>query len=109
MKDKKTIKRDILDKFREIEAEDNDKLPPHWLEWEYLKELKAEEKKMFKKAMQELMTAGIVESVEGPSLNLRLTRKGENLISWAISANPAAIIFSRRFTPVAIQVACPRT
>jgi hypothetical protein len=80
MKDKKTIKRDILDKFREIDAEDNDQLPPHWLELEYLKELKAEEKKMFKKAMQELITAGIVENVEGPSLNLRLTRKGENLI-----------------------------
>jgi len=80
MKDKKTIKRDILNKFREIEAEDNDQLPPHWLELEYLNELKTVEKKMFKKALQELVTAGIVESVEGPSLNLRLTLKGENLI-----------------------------
>lgn len=80
MKDKKTIKREILDKFREIDAEDNDQLPPHWLEREYLNELKTGEKKMFKRAMQELVTAGIVESVEGPGLNLRLTRKGANLI-----------------------------
>jgi len=80
MKDKKSIKRDVLDKFREIEAEYNDQLPAHWLEWEYLKELKAAEKKMFKKAVQELTAAGIVESVEGPGLNLRLTQKGENLI-----------------------------
>jgi hypothetical protein len=80
MKDKKTIKRDILDKFREIEAEDNDQLPLPWLERDYLNELKAAEKKLFKKAIQELITAGILESVEGPSLNLRLTRKGENLI-----------------------------
>jgi hypothetical protein len=80
MKDKKTIKRDILDKFREIDAEDSNQLPPHWLKLEYLRELKVEEKKIFKKAMQELMTAGIAESVEGPSLNLRLTLKGENLI-----------------------------
>ena len=80
MKDKKTIKRDVLDKFREMDAEDNDQMPPHWLEREYLNGLKAGEKKLFKKAMQELISAGIVESVEGPGLNLRLTRKGENLI-----------------------------
>ena len=89
MKDKKTIKRDVLDKFREIEAGDNDQLPPHWLECEYLKNLKAEEKKLFKKAMQELETAGIVESVEGPGLNLRLTRKGEILIHAGEPHKPA--------------------
>ncbi len=80
MKDKKAIKRDMLDKFRALNAENNDLLPLHWIEMTYLKKLKAEEKKLFKKAIQELITVGIVENVEGPSLNLRLTQKGENLI-----------------------------
>ena len=80
MKEKKTIKRDILDKFRSLNAENDDLLPPHWLEMVYLKKLNTEEKKLFKKAIQELISMGIVENVEGPSLNLRLTQKGENLI-----------------------------
>jgi len=80
MKEKKTIKRDILDKFRSLNAENDDLLPPHWLEMVYLKKLNTEEKKLFKKAIQELISMGIVENVEGLSLNLRLTQKGENLI-----------------------------
>lgn len=80
MREKKTIKRDILDKFRTLSAEKNDTLPSHWLELVYLKELNAEEKKIFKKAIQELVSVGIVENVEGPNLNLKLTQKGENLI-----------------------------
>jgi hypothetical protein len=80
MKDKKTIKRDLLDKFRALNAESNDILPNHWLDLVYLKRLTAEEKKLFKKAIQELVSMGILENVEGPSLNLRLTEKGENLI-----------------------------
>ena len=80
MKDKKTIKRDILNKFRALKAENNDLLPPHWIEMSYVKKLNAEEKKLFKKAIQELITVGLVENVEGPGLNLRLTQKGENLI-----------------------------
>jgi hypothetical protein len=80
MKDKKAIKRDILDKFKTLNSEKNDLLPPHWIEMMYLKRLNAEEKKLFKKAIQELISVGIVENVEGPSLNLRLTQKGENLI-----------------------------
>ena len=80
MKEKKTIKRDILDKFRALNAENDDLLPPHWLEMVYLKKLNTEEKKLFKKAIQELISMGIVENVEGLSLNLRLTQKGENLI-----------------------------
>jgi len=80
MKDKKAIKRDVLHKFRALGAETNDTLPSHWIELVYLKRLNSEEKKLFKKAVQELTTMGIVENVEGPSLNLRLTQKGENLI-----------------------------
>jgi hypothetical protein len=80
MKDKKEIKRDLLDKFRVISAESEDVLPLHWLESIYVKKLSADEKKLFKKAVQDLISLGIVENVEGPSLNLRLTQKGENLI-----------------------------
>jgi len=80
VKDKKTIKREILDQFRTIDAENIDQLPPQWLERVYLKQLTTDEKKLFKKAMQELIAMGIVENVEGPSLNVKLTRKGERLI-----------------------------
>lgn len=88
MKDKKTIKRDLLNKFRALNAENEDVLPPHWLELVYLKRLNAEEKKLFKKAVQELISMEIVENVEGPSLNLRLTQKGENLIYSSENQKP---------------------
>jgi hypothetical protein len=80
VRDKKTIKREILDKFRSLNAVSDEMLPPHWLELVYLKKLSADDKKIFKRAVQELMAVGIVENVEGAGLNLRLTQKGENLI-----------------------------
>lgn len=88
MKDKKTIKRDLLDKFRALNATNEDVFPPHWLELVYLKKLNAEEKKLFKKAVQELISMEIVENVEGPGLNLRLTQKGENLIYSSENQKP---------------------
>jgi hypothetical protein len=81
MKEKKTIKREILDQFRALNAENDDHLPPGWLERVYLKQLNAAEQKLFKKAVEELVSVGIVAKVKGPGLNLRLTRKGQNLIS----------------------------
>jgi predicted transcriptional regulator len=80
MKDKKAIKREILDKFRSMNAENQETLPLHWLELVYQKKLSADEKKLSKRAIQELISVGIVENVEGPVLNLRLTEKGQNLI-----------------------------
>lgn len=80
MKDKKTIKREILDKFRSMNAESQETLPLRWLELDYMKKLSADEKKLFKRAVQELISVEIVENVEGPSLNVRLTEKGQNLI-----------------------------
>ncbi|RPJ77488.1 MAG: hypothetical protein EHM15_00145 [Desulfobacteraceae bacterium] len=80
MKEKKAIKRDILNKFRSMNAVSDEMLPAHWLELVYLKKLTADEKKTFKRAVQELISVGIVENVEGTGLNLRLTEKGENLI-----------------------------
>lgn len=88
MREKKTIKRDILDKFRSLNAEKNDSLTPHWLELVYLKKLTGDEKKVFKKAVQELVSMGLVENVEGPSLNLKLTQKGENLIYSSEAQRP---------------------
>lgn len=80
IKDKKMIKRDILDKFRDIKSEENYILPRHWLESDYFKTLRPEEKKLFKKAVNELISMGLVEDVKGSTLNLKLTQKGMDLI-----------------------------
>lgn len=80
MRDKKSIKRDILNKFREISAESNESLPAGWLENIYVKSLTSEEKKLFRKAVQDLVALGIVRQVQGPDFNLSLTQKGESLI-----------------------------
>jgi len=79
-KDKKMIKRDILDKFRDITADEDYVLPQQWLESDYFKTLRAEEKKLFKKAVDELISKGLVENVKGTGLNLKLTQKGADLI-----------------------------
>jgi hypothetical protein len=79
-RDKKMIKKDILDKFRSIDAEDSHVLPPNWLDTDYFESLNWEEKVVFKKAVQELISKGIVESVQDSRLNLRLTKKGADLI-----------------------------
>jgi hypothetical protein len=78
-KDKKAIKRDILDKFRTLGIE-QDLLPPQWLENDYFESLDSQEKKLFKKAVQELVSSGLVEQIQGPIANLRLTQKGADLI-----------------------------
>jgi hypothetical protein len=78
-KDKKTIKREILDKFRSLGSE-NDTLPPNWLEVDYLTSLDNQEKKIFKQAIKELVSSGLVEYLEEPDDNLRLTQKGTDLI-----------------------------
>ena len=81
-RDKKAIKRDILDKFRSIGVE-NDTLPPQWLESDYFDSLDKAEKKIFKQAIKELVSSGLVEQikqVKGTDTNLRLTQKGVDLI-----------------------------
>jgi hypothetical protein len=79
IKDKKMIKRDILDKFRSI-MEESDRLPPKWLETDYFITLNQQEKKLFKKAVNELISTGIVEDLSGSPQNLKLTQKGADLI-----------------------------
>ncbi len=79
-KNKKMIKRDILDKFRSIEEVEADILPPRWLTSDYFTKLNHEEKKECKKAIRELISTGIVENINEPVWNLRLTQKGADLI-----------------------------
>ena len=78
-KDKKTIKREILDKFRSLGIE-NDTLPPNWLDSDYFDSLDIQEKKVFKKAIKELVSSGLVEHTNGSENNLKLTEKGADLI-----------------------------
>ena len=79
-KDKKLIKKDILDEFRRI-ADDSDLLPARWLESDSFSSLDLRERKLFQAAIRELISSGLVENVSvGSQRNLRLTDKGANLI-----------------------------
>jgi hypothetical protein len=80
VKNKKMIKRDILDKFRSIGEAESDILPSRWLTSDYFAKLNQEEKKECKKAIKELISTGIVENIDEPVWNLRLTQKGADLI-----------------------------
>ncbi len=79
-KDKKEIKKDILDMFRTLENEEDDGLPPEWLESDYIKRLNWEEKRLYQNAVNELISKGLVENVKGSALSLKLTDKGADLI-----------------------------
>jgi len=79
-KDKKEIKKDILDLFRSLENEDRDVLPPELLESDYFKHLNWDEKPLYQDAVKELISNGLVENVKGSVLNLKLTDKGADLI-----------------------------
>ena len=79
-KDKKEIKKDILDMFRSLENEDADVLPPELLETDYFKRLGWDEKSIYQDAVKELISNGLVENVKGSVLNLKLTEKGADLI-----------------------------
>jgi DNA-binding HxlR family transcriptional regulator len=81
MKDKKEIKKDILDKFRSMPEGSDFVISPKWLEVQYLESLSPMEKKMFDQAVKELIRQGLVEAVDGAQHHLKLTEKGENLIS----------------------------
>lgn len=79
-KDKKGIKKDILDMFRSLENEDRDILPPELLESDYFKHLNWDEKQLYQNAVKELISNGIVENIKGSALNLKLTDKGADLL-----------------------------
>ena len=79
-KDKKEIKKDILDMFRSLENEDGNVLPPELLETDYFKRLNWGEKSIYQDAVKELISNGLVENVKGSVLNLKMTEKGADLI-----------------------------
>jgi predicted transcriptional regulator len=80
-KDKKDIKKDILNMFRSLQDEDKDVLSPERLESEYFKRLNWDEKIHYQKAVNDLISKGLVKNVRGSSLNLKLTEKGADLIN----------------------------
>ena len=80
MKDKKAIKKDILDKFRAIKEGSEYIIPKNWLQYQYVDNLTASEKKLFDQAVKELVRKGLVEPVDGLPYQLKLTEKGINLI-----------------------------
>ena len=88
MKDKKTIKREILDRFREIEAGNGDELSTEWLANVYLKQLRRPERKLYHVAVKELAAMGIIEKRPVDDLRLRLTLKGEKLLDAGVSRRP---------------------
>ena len=79
-KDKKEIKKDILDLFRSLENEEGDVLPRDLLEADYFKRLNWEEKRLYQNAVNELISNGLVENIKGSALSLKLTDKGADLI-----------------------------
>jgi hypothetical protein len=81
LKDIKTIKKDILAKFREINAEEDDVLPDNWLTDDYSIDFNSFERKNFQQAIKELISQGLITNIKHPTLNLKLTEKGANLIN----------------------------
>jgi predicted transcriptional regulator len=80
LKDKKDIKKDILDMFRALRKDDKDVLPPELLESDYFRQLTWDEKQHYQIAVKELISKGLVENVKGSRLKLKLTEKGADLI-----------------------------
>ena len=79
-RDIKAIKKDILDQFRAMDGEAEDRLPEKWLENEYFPVLDFFERKDFDKAIRQLAAKGVVKFERGPIPSLQLTEKGANLI-----------------------------
>jgi hypothetical protein len=79
-KDKKSIKRDILDKFRSMEEDEDFVLPISRLFKDYLEKLDSYESQMVMTAARELASVGLLEMLKGPVPELKLTSKGADLI-----------------------------
>jgi hypothetical protein len=79
-RDIKTIKKDILDKFRSIDGEEDDAIPEEWLLNEYLPILDIFEREDFERAIRQLSAKGVLRYRKGRVPRLLLTEKGANLI-----------------------------
>jgi hypothetical protein len=76
VRDKETVKQELLGTFRAAGAGAGALLPPKWLQRHYLPTFAPEEEAAFEQAVRELIDAGLVQYVERGSPNLRLTDKG---------------------------------
>ena len=80
-RDIKDIKKDILDKFRAMNGEEDDILPEDWLIKDYLPYLNNYERRDFEKAIRQLEAKGVLKLyLNGRVPKLSLTEKGANLI-----------------------------
>jgi hypothetical protein len=83
LKTPKSIKRDILSKFRS-ELENDDTIPPTWLQKDYWPLLTLQEKSYYNQAVSDLIEKGliekVIEKVNDYIPTLRLTDKGADLI-----------------------------
>jgi hypothetical protein len=79
LKTPKIIRRDLLNKFRS-ELDQQDTIPPTWLEENYWPLLSSQEKGYFKKAVSDLVEKGLIEKDNSPVPTLRLTEKGAYLL-----------------------------
>lgn len=79
-KNKFEIQTDIINHFKEINAKAGQQLTPGWLTDTYIPSLSEAEKSLIERAIKELVNQGVIEGVNEPEPNYRLTRKGENVI-----------------------------
>jgi len=76
---KDNIKDGILNKFKEINAKENDVLPPRWVKLHFFPSLNPKEKDVFNDAVKELIKEGIIvvlKNNNGNFDNFKLTKKG---------------------------------
>jgi hypothetical protein len=79
-KDKKAIRRDILNKFRNIKEGVALEIPPLWLQFCYFEQLSGLEQLQFKNAVNDLISQGLIEDVGESFPHLKLTDKGVDLL-----------------------------
>jgi len=71
------IKKDILDKFKELNAGENHVIPSKWLKLIYYPSLNPKEKESFKEGIEGLINDGLIASVQD---TIKLTKKGADKI-----------------------------
>jgi hypothetical protein len=80
IKQKRDIQRDILAKFKSISDDGHLAIPPLWLQFCYFEKLTVLEQNRFKKAVQELISQGLIQDMGEIFPHLKLTDKGTDLL-----------------------------
>ncbi len=84
-KETEKIKKDILNKFIQLNAGANHTIPPRWFNLHYYPLLNPKEKDVFDEAIKELISEGFVSSVQN---TVMLTEKGADNIYPDIKGTP---------------------